>query len=184
MRPKSSSRAALLALTTAAWMGVSGLALAQTASEAHEIPQSQTAEHADNLVHLAALAKHPGEVGAIAARAVALFKQHDAREAEYIMPPLSLLPYLADGKITPDMQWAVVMADRVKADRELIFTEHTKMIEVLNELQFAGQKAHDEEAVDFAKSAAVDALNDVEILEPMAVVIGDILRAKLGSPAH
>ena len=81
MRPKSSPRIALLALTAAAWTGMSGLALAQTtpAPAPHEIPQSQTAEHADNLIHLAALAKHPGDVGAIARKAVALFKQHDAQ---------------------------------------------------------------------------------------------------------
>jgi hypothetical protein len=75
------------------------------------------------------------------------------------------------------------MTNRVRADREVIFDEHARMIEILNELQFAGQQAHDAEAVDFAKGAAVDALNDSEILEPTVVMIGDVLRARL-APAH
>ena len=181
MHARSSTALKLAAVSALAWAVCAGFAQAQTAAPIHEIPQSQTAEHRDNIEHLTALASHPGKVGEIARKAAALFKKHDAREAEYIMPPLSLLPYIVDGKITPDMQWAVTMADRVRADRELIFVEHTEMIAVLNELQFAGQEAHDADAVDFARSAATDALNDVEILEPTAILIGDVLRAKLSA---
>jgi hypothetical protein len=182
MRSISSLVRALLAISGAALAAVSGSALAQ-ATTPHEIPQSQVIEHEENLAHLAALAARPGPVGDIARRAVILFKQHNAREREYILPPLTLLPYLADGTVTPDMRWALEMTDRVRADREVIFDEHARMIEILNELQFAGQQAHDTEAVDFAKGAAVDALNDSEILEPTVVMIGDVLRAKLAA-AH
>jgi hypothetical protein len=179
MNSTTSSKLGLVALAAAAWTAGAGLALAQP-DAAHEIPQSQFVEHQDNLDHLKTLAGHPGEVGAVARRAVALFQRHEAREAEYIMPPLTLLPYLADGQVTPDMRWALIMTDRVRADRELIFNEHNEMIEVLNELQLAGRQAHDDEAVDFARSAATDALNDVEILEPTVMLIGDVLRARLG----
>jgi hypothetical protein len=67
----------------------------------------------------------------------------------------------------------------VKADREVIFQEQSQLIGVLNELQMAGQRAHDAEAIDFAKSAATDTLTDEEILEPTVLVIGDLLRARL-----
>ncbi len=183
MRLKASTNIVIALAFATAGLSTYGAANAQPAAVTHEIPQSQTVEHADNLEHLTALTSHRGKVGEIAKKAVALFKQHDAREAEYIMPPLSLLPYLVDGKVTPDMKWALEMADRVRADREVIFEEHTKMIAVLNDLQLAGQQAHDAEAIDFAKSAATDALNDVEIMEPTAILIGDVLRAKLGA-AH
>ena len=46
-----------------------------------------------------------------------------------------------------------------------------------------GLRAHDREATEFAKSAAADSLNDLEILEPTVIMIGDYLRAKLpGKP--
>jgi hypothetical protein len=180
MHPRSSSQLGLIVLAAVAGIGSGGKALAQAAG-VHEIPQSQFVEHQENLDRLASLSGRPGQVGAIARKAAALFKKHSAREAEYIMPPLTLLPYIVDGKVTPDMQWALAMTDRVRTDRELIFNEHNEMIEVLNELRFAGQQAHDAEAVDFAKGAATDALNDVEILEPTVLLIGDILHAKLGA---
>ena len=182
MRSTSSTLLAILALSGAACLGTAGSATAQGPSP-HEIPQSQIIEHEENLEHLATLATRPGPVGEVARRAVILFKQHNAREREYILPPLTLLPYLADGTVTPDMRWALDMTDRVRADREVIFDEHARMIEILNELQFVGQQAHDTEAVEFAKGAAVDALNDSEILEPTVMVIGDVLRARL-APTH
>jgi hypothetical protein len=182
MRSISPLLSALLAISAATVLGASGSVVAETPT-ANEIPQSQLAEHEENLAHLTTLSARPGPVGEIARKAADLFKQHNAREREYILPPLTLLPYLADGTVTPEMRWALAMTDRVRADREVIFDEHARMIEVLNELQFAGQQAHDAEAVEFAKGAAVDALNDSEILEPAVVVIGDVLRARL-SAAH
>jgi hypothetical protein len=175
---KTSALAAILTITGGVWLAGFGTAVAQPATT-HEIPQSQFVEHQDNLEHLQRLSGRPGALGMLAVKAHALFKQLDAREAEYVMPPLSLLPALADGKVTPDMRWALDMADRVKADREVIFQEQSQLIGVLNELQMAGQRAHDAEAIDFAKSAATDTLTDEEILEPTVLVIGDLLRARL-----
>ena len=177
-------RKAAFALLAIAAAGVAASTNAQPALDVHhEIPQSQALEHQENLDRLTALSAHPGKVGEIARKAVDMFKAHNARETDYILPPLVLLPFLADGKVTPDMQWALDMADKVKANREAIFEEHAGMIEVLNELQLAGQQAHDEEAVDFARGAATDALNDVEILEPTVMMIGEVLRARL-APTH
>ena len=96
-----------------------------------------------------------------------------------LLPPLALLPQLADGKVTSDMRWAIAMSDRVKAEREQIFQEHTQITDALNSLAAAALKARDTEAFNFARSAAADSLNDVELLEPMSILIGDYLRAKL-----
>jgi hypothetical protein len=184
MRHWSSTALALAAFTAAGWAGLSGAALAQTAkAPAHEIPQSLVLEHQDTLERLAVLAKRPGPVGVEARKARALFKRHVEREEEYILPPLTLLPVLADGKVTPDMAWALAMTDRVKADREVIFEEHTKITEAANALTVAGEKAHDKEAVEFARAAAADSLNDLEIQEPAVELIGEFLHSKL-PPAH
>jgi hypothetical protein len=179
MRSRSSTAPPLLAVAAAIWFGLANGAAAQPPQQQHEIPQSQVLEHQENLERLQALGRRPGQVGAVARRAIVLFRQHNAREQAYILPPLTLLPELADGKVGPDMEWALAMADRVKADRELIFEEHTKIIAVLNDLQLAGQRAHDREAVEFARSAATDTLNDVELMEPTVILIGDYLRARL-----
>ena len=168
------------ALAGVALFCVAGLAHAQpAAAETHDIPPSLAAEHAETIDRLQELSKHPGEVGVVARKALALYQKHEARERDYILPPLTLLPEISDGKVRPDMAWALKMADQVKADREEIFAEHTKVTDIANALLAAGQRAHDAEAVEFARGAVADSLNDIEILEPTVVLIGDYLRAKL-----
>lgn len=180
MHPRSPKILALMALAAAGWLVPSYAAMSQPApAEAHPIPQSLRVEHTETLERLSILAKRPGQVGVVARQAVVVFKRHAAREQEFILPPLTLLPLLADGKVTPDMAWAVAMADRVKAEREQIFQEHTQVTDVLNALVTAAERAHDNNAKEFAEAAAADSLNDVELLEPTVLLIGDYLRGKL-----
>jgi hypothetical protein len=178
MHPRSSKLFALMALSAAGWMSLHGPARAQPA-DVHPIPQSLRVEHDETIERLTMLAKRAGPVGAEARAALVVFKRHAAREQEFILPPLTLLPLLADGKVTPDMAWAVTMADRVKAEREQIFEEHTQVTDVLNALVVAATRAHDKDAAEFAEAAAADSLNDIELLEPTVLLIGDYLRARL-----
>ena len=75
--------------------------------------------------------------------------------------------------------WALPMTDRVKAEQEQIFIEHTEITEALNGLVVAATKAHDNDAKEFAESAAADSLNDLEILVPAVLMVGDTLHSKL-----
>ena len=168
----------LMALTAVASTGPAGIAEGQPVPQ-HLIPQAMQVSQKEALEQLSALAKRKGPVGVAATKALVVYKKHAAREREFILPPLTLLPYLADGKITPDMSWALAMTDRVKAEREEIFEEHTKITDSLNLLTEAAAKAHDNDAKEFAESAAADSLNDIEVLQPTLFIIGDILRAKL-----
>jgi hypothetical protein len=153
--------------------------LGQPVPHAGEIPQSLRLEHEDTLQQLENLSRHRGAVGDEARKALVLFKKHLQREEAYILPPLTLLPLLADGKVLPDMKWAIDMASRVKAERDEIFQEHTQITDAMNALAAAAQKAHDAAALDFAHAAVADSLNDIELIEPMTIVIGDYLRTKL-----
>ncbi|MDR3534477.1 MAG: hypothetical protein P4L90_28430 [Rhodopila sp.] len=152
---------------------------AQTAAPQHLIPQSLQIEQKETLEQISMLARRKGPVGVAAGKALVLFKKHIAREQEFILPPLTLLPLLAEGKVTPDMAWALPMTDRVKAEREQIFDEHTEITEALNQLVVAAAVAHDNDAKEFAESAAAESLNDLEILQPTLLLIGDILHSKL-----
>lgn len=171
----------ILTISAAALTLQTSAALAGAPGPERELPQSIRLEHSDTLEHLTLLSHRPGSVGAVARDALVLVKRHVAREREYILPPLTLLPYLAEGKATPDMAWAVAMSDRVRADREVIFQEHTQLTTLMTRLRDAGLRAHDREAVAFAQSAVVDSLNDLEIQEPAVLMIGDVLRARLAA---
>lgn len=176
---KSASAITTLMLFTGIMLAFGSRDAVAQAPSNRDIPQSLRVEHEDTLEQLALLSKRHTAVGAEARKALALFKRHIQREEEYILPPLSLLADLADGKISPDMKWAVAMADRVKAEREQIFLEHTQITDSMNALATAARQAHDLDALRFAQSAVADSLNDIELLEPMTMVIGDYLRAKL-----
>lgn len=145
----------------------------------HPIPQSLSVGHRETIEQLTMLAHKKGPVGAAASHVLEVKKRHIAREVEFILPPLILLPRLAAGQVTPDMAWALPMTDRVRAEEEQIFEEHTKITDALNQLVAAADKAHDQEAKEFAESAAADSLGDMEILQPTLLLIGDILRSKL-----
>lgn len=179
MTPVTTVTSAMLGLVALITSGVAAPAIAQTTMAMHEIPQSLRLEHEETLTQLAALARRPGAVGVEARKALDLFKRHIKREEEYVLPPLTLLPQLADGKASPDMKWAITMAGRVKADREEIFQEHTQITDAMNALANAAQRAHDAAALEFAHTAVADSLNDTELMEPMAVVVGDYLKMKL-----
>jgi hypothetical protein len=192
MYPRSPKLIAAFALAAAGLIVSAGQGVAQPApapastppaAARHLIPQSLRISQIETTEQLSVLAKKKGPVGAAAGRVLALYTAHVAREREFILPPLTLLPLLADGKVTPDMAWALAMTDRVKAEREEIFNEHTRITEALNRLVVAGAEAHDNYAKEFAESAAADSLNDLEVLEPTLMLIGDILHSKL-SAAH
>jgi hypothetical protein len=175
----------LMALTAAAWLAPalvipgSGAVAQPSPATAHLIPQSLQIGHKETLEQLTLLARKKGPVGVAATKALVVFKRHIAREQEFILPPLTLLPRLAEGKVTPDMAWALPMTDRVRAEQEAIFEEHTKVTDALNELIVAATRANDKDAKEFAETAAADSLSDMEILEPTLLLIGDILHSKL-----
>ncbi len=159
--------------------GLVGRVAAQSVSHAGDIPQSMRVEHEDTLQQLTALSRRHGAVGVEARKALGLFKQHMQREDEFILPPLTLLSLLAEGKISPDMKWAIAMSDRVKAEHEKTYQEHTRITDAMNALAAAARKAHDAAALDFARAAVADSLTDLELIEPMSIVVGDYLKAKL-----
>jgi hypothetical protein len=174
MSPKILATAMMIGFGAAALGGVPKPALAQ-----HDIPQSIRLQHQEDEAALAELARRPPPIGPAAKAALDLLKRHHQREADYILPPLTLLPQIADGKATPDMKWAIAMADQVKANREEIFQEHAQITDAMNALLQAAERAHNTAAAEFARGAVADSLQDMELQEPMTIVIGDYLRSKL-----
>jgi len=176
----SSKSAAIMAAALSGLVALMpGSSARAQAQQAHEIPQAIKLDHEQTLRQLEAIAKRHSRTGDIARKALVVFKEHIRREEEYILPPLTLAPRIADGHITPDMKWAIAMVDRIKIDREAIFTEHTVITEWMSQLATAAERSHERDALEFARSAVADSLYDTEVTEPTAIVIGELIRAKL-----
>lgn len=172
----------LAGVWTIALLALAGPAAAQQSavvSHAGEIPQAIRLEHEETIRHLTAIARRRAPVGTIAAKALEVMRKHHIQESAFILPPLTLLQSLSEGKVSPDMRWAIAMADKVKAEKEQIFAVHVRITELMTELRVAAEKAKDEDAKEFAVTAVADALNDMEVQEPTTMLIGEYLRVKL-----
>jgi hypothetical protein len=179
MQPPSSTILALLAVTVLAWAGPSRGAVAQTPAPEHPIPQSLRFERTENMERLEILSHRTGAVGIAARKVMAASRKHGEQEEGFIFPPLTLLPALADGKVTPDMAWAVAMTDRVKNERQEIFQARAQITDALNVLHEAAERAHDKTAAEYAESAIANMFTDAEVLEPTVLLIGEYLHDKL-----
>jgi hypothetical protein len=145
------------------------------------VPQSEAFEHEEVIGKLTRLAQKPAPVGPAAQKALELIKPHLDHDKEVALPPLTLLPLLAEGKVTPDMKWALPLIDQVKAEQPQNTKEHEAITAALTALFNAGEDANDPEASGIARECTGDLLNDDEVGEPTVLLIGEYLRAKLGT---
>lgn len=145
-----------------------------------KIPGSLKAEHEELHGELAKALKMPGRVGE-AARTVATFlHQHFVHEEEYALPPLGLLAPLAEGKITPEMRQVLTLTDKLKAELRQMLAEHQAIVGALQKLITAAQAEGKPEVARFAEKLMLHARTEEEVLYPMAILIGEYVRARLG----
>jgi hypothetical protein len=100
------------------------------------------------------------------------------------LPPLALLPQIAKGAISKDaiskdMAPAIAMAERTRAALPELHNDHLQITSLMNDLIEAGKADHDEELTQLATRVAIQSLNDLEITQPTAILIGDYLRLRL-----
>ncbi len=168
---------AALALGLAGLLPASrGVAVAQPGKD---IPPSVTMEHESVMHYLNHIAERTTPSGAAARRLIAVLTEHMKAEETFILPPLTLLPALAAGKVTPDMRWAISMSDRVRTEHDTLQRMHNAFTEAAVALQTAAEDEHDDVTVGFVRDLAADDLNDMEVTEPTVIIIGDLLRLRL-----
>lgn len=173
------ARLAALAATSlaclACWPTQGGL----HAQTPRDIPQSERVENEGVVVALQGLAARKPPVGPAAQKVLALMTARIAYEEAVILPPLALLPALAEGDPTPDMRWAIAMADRVRAERETLRSNHAALNVALIALRDAGAAEDDHRTVGFSNDLLADDRQDQEINEPAVIMVGDYLRRQL-----
>lgn len=142
-------------------------------------PQSLKKEH-DELHAKLARAKEVGGATGIAAKSVAkVLHPHFLKEDEYALPQLGLLQFLAEGKIFQEMEAAVAMSDRLKADLSHMLLEHKEIVAALEALIDAAKSEGKTEILPFAEELKLHAQNEEKILYPASILIGEYLKLKL-----
>jgi hypothetical protein len=150
------------------------------AQGALQVPQSIRLQHEQIISRLDHFAQSKDNELAVAAqKATAFLKEHYAREEQFVLAPLGLLPRIAGGEVSKDMEPAIAMADRTKSALPDFEDDHVKITSLMNDLMEVGKKKKDEELVRLATRVAAQSLNDIEVNQPTTILIGDYLRLRL-----
>jgi len=148
-----------------------------------QVPQSIRLQHQQIISRLEHFASNKDKESAAAAqKATAFLKEHYAKEEQFVLPPLALLPGLAKGEVSKDMEPAVAMADRTKSALADFEKDHINITSLMNELIEVGKKRKNEELVRLASRVAAQSLNDIEVAQPTTILIGEYIRQRLSRP--
>jgi hypothetical protein len=152
-----------------------------------KIPPSLKAEHEELHAELAKAIKAGGDTANAAEIVANLLHPHFVKEEEYALPPLGLLPLLAEGNVTPEMRDVLALTERLKADLPQMLKEHRGIVVRLKQLHDVAKKEHRIEAAHFAEKLMLHAQNEEEVLYPAAILVGEYLKLRLSdkrAPEH
>lgn len=139
-------------------------------------PKSLKIEHEELHAQLAKATKAGGATGEAAKTVAKALHPHFLKEEEYALPPLGLLPILAEGKAMQEMDAAVEMTDRLKADLNHMLLEHKEIVAALKTLTEAAKLEGKDEFVHFAEKLTLHAETEEEVLYPASILVGEYLK--------
>jgi len=142
-------------------------------------PSSLRREHEELHADLARAGQMPGLVGQTAREVARIMHPHFLREDEYAMPPLSLLPKLAKGHVTPDMADVLPLVARLKEEMPLMIDEHRAILGAVRAFAIAAESEGDEKCIRLAAELTVHAQLEEEVLYPAAILVGEFVKATL-----
>ena len=126
----------------------------------------------------AKLACRTGKATRLVAR---LIEPHFAKEEAFALPPLGLLPALAQGTIETQMAAAITMAARLHEQLPDLLAEQRVIIAALEELMAAAENEGHAQLVGFAGKLMLHEENERQLSYPTAILIGKYLQLRLKS---
>lgn len=145
------------------------------------IPRALRAEHQELHRELRRLTQAEGRVGEAARQVAELLHPHFAREEDWALPPLGALARLAQGPVTADLAPLLARAERLRAELPRMLEDHRRVVEALRALRAAARAARHADALAFADRLRHHAEVEEQVLYPAAVLVGEYVRARLGT---
>ena len=146
-----------------------------------EIPRSVKTEHDAIHATLKEATRATGRVGPAAQELAKVLHPHFVREEEIALPPLGLLSRLASGDVTGDMADVLSMTDALKRELPQMLEEHKAIRAAVENLRLAARADNAEKYERLANDLALHAQTEEELLYPAAILVGEIVRARLRS---
>lgn len=145
-----------------------------------KIPHAMKVEHEELHHDLSKAIQSGGATGAAAEQVAEALHAHFESEEEFALPPLGLLPALAEGRVTPEMGQVLEMTDKLKAELPHMLAEHQAVVAALQKLIAAAKQENKMEHILFAEKLMLHAQNEEEVSYPTTILIGEYVKLKLG----
>jgi len=145
-----------------------------------QVSQSLKLEHEELHAELVKATKITGKIGEAAKAVAKIMHPHFVKEEQYALPPLGVLPALAEGHVAPDMRDILAMTERLKADLPEMLVEHQSIVDALRKLSEAAQQEGNHAVVHFAEKLILHAQTEEQVMYPAAILAGEYIKIKLG----
>jgi hypothetical protein len=146
------------------------------------IPLPLQHEHAALHERLRQATQAGSDVGEAARTLARLMHPHFVKEDRFALPPLGLLAPLARGEWSAGMAEVLTLTDQLETELPQMLAEHQTIVAALETLREAAQRADRPEIVAFAEALVEHARTEEEVMYPAAVLVGQLVRQRLGSP--
>ena len=143
------------------------------------IPESMRLEHAEIHDELVRATKLPGPIGDAARALATILHPHFVREEEIARPPLGLLAPLARGERTSEMRDVIPMTDALRAELPRMLEEHAAIRAATVRLGAVARAEHDESVAELARKLELHARSEEELFYPAALLVGELVRARM-----
>ena len=174
----------LLALSTPASLAAQHTHAPTQAHAETQIPESMRTEH-EHIHHaLEAATRAPGAVGEAARALAAVLGPHFERENQIALPPLGALPLLARGGIPGNADAILAMTDSLRTELPRMLEEHVHIDAAAKRLEAVAREHGADDVERMAHSLQLHARTEQEVSYPTALVVGDLIRARLGQHAR
>ena len=145
------------------------------------IPHPLQHEHETLHERLRLATQAGGEVGEAAKTLARLMHPHFVKEDQIALPPLGLLGPLARGEWNAEMAEVLKLTEQLEAELPQMLAEHQAIVAALNRLREAAVRAGRNDIVAFAEALVEHARTEEEVMYPAAVLVGQLVRQRLGT---
>jgi hypothetical protein len=142
-------------------------------------PTPLQSEHQALHAEIAKAAKLTGRTGNATRLVARLIELHFAKEEEFVLPPLGLLPSLAQGTVEQEMAAAVTMAAKVHDQLPDLLAEQRVIVAALEQLMGTAEDEGHAELVEIAEKLMLHEEIEMQVSYPTAILIGKYLQLRL-----
>lgn len=143
-----------------------------------KIPESLKLEHEELHTQLSAATKVGGKIAEAAKLVAQTLHPHFVAEEEFAIPPLGILPQLAEGRIDKEMKEVLKMTDKLKTELPKMLEEHKAIVAALDNFVKVANAENKPKYAAFAEKLKLHAKTEEEVTYPTALLIGAYLKLR------